>query len=90
MYVNLKLEMWRKGIRQNQLARLLVMDEALLSKIVNGFRYPTPEIQRRIATLLQSDERWLFQAGSEGGISEAGIKDAAIVEASAQEDTNKQ
>lgn len=60
MYLNLKLQLWRTGMRQNQLARMLEMDETLLSRIVNGFRPPAPELRQRIARLLDADEAWLF------------------------------
>lgn len=60
MYPNLKLQLWRVGIRQNRLAQLIGIHETLLSKIVNGFRQPDPRIRTRIATILQSDEAWLF------------------------------
>ena len=43
MYPNLKLQMWKVGIRQNRLAKMLEMDETVLSKIVNGFREPNEE-----------------------------------------------
>jgi transcriptional regulator with XRE-family HTH domain len=62
MYPNLKLQLWTAGIRQNRLAKMLDIDETILSKIVNGFRQPSPEMRIRIATLLQSDEKWLFQS----------------------------
>jgi transcriptional regulator with XRE-family HTH domain len=61
MYPNLKLRLWTRGIRQNRLARMVDIDETTLSKIVNGFRQPTPEIRGRIAAALESDEDWLFQ-----------------------------
>jgi transcriptional regulator with XRE-family HTH domain len=61
MYPNLRLQLWRKKIRQNQLAKLLEIDESMLSRILNGFRQPAPEIRSRIASLLQVDEHWLFQ-----------------------------
>jgi transcriptional regulator with XRE-family HTH domain len=61
MYPNLKLQLWRKGIRQNRLALSLGMDETMLSKIVNGFREASPEIRGKIAVLLQTDEAWLFE-----------------------------
>jgi transcriptional regulator with XRE-family HTH domain len=47
MYPNLKLHMWRSGVRQNRLAQILEMDETALSRIVNGFR--RPGLKRRIA-----------------------------------------
>jgi transcriptional regulator with XRE-family HTH domain len=65
MYPNLKLQLWMSGIRQNRLAKMLDMDETTLSKIVNGFRQPTPEMRGRIASALKSDERWLFQTVAE-------------------------
>jgi transcriptional regulator with XRE-family HTH domain len=61
MYPNLKLELWRQGIRQNRLAKLLGMDETVLSRIVNGFRDADPEVRAKIATLLASNEQWLFE-----------------------------
>jgi transcriptional regulator with XRE-family HTH domain len=61
MYPNLKLQLWKTGIRQNRLSQMLGMDETQLSKILNGFRQPTPEMQERIATLLHSDAAWLFE-----------------------------
>ena len=61
MYPNLKLQLWRSGIRQNKLAKVLGMDETLLSKILNGFREPNPEIRMKIAVLLHSNESWLFE-----------------------------
>jgi len=61
MYPNLKLQLWKTGIRQNRLAKSLGVDETILSKIVNGFREPTPQLRDRIAALLQSDVDWLFE-----------------------------
>jgi transcriptional regulator with XRE-family HTH domain len=61
MYPNLKLQLWKTGIRQNRLAKLLGVDEAVLSKIVNGFREPSVEMRVKIAQLLQSDQAWLFE-----------------------------
>lgn len=61
MYPNLKLQLWKSGMRQNQLARLLEMDETVLSKIVNGFRHPSMQVRRRIAEVLEIDEHWLFE-----------------------------
>jgi transcriptional regulator with XRE-family HTH domain len=67
MYPNLKLQLWKSGMRQNQLARLLGMDETVLSKIVNGFRHPSLQVRRRIADLLEIDEQWLFEAAEQPG-----------------------
>jgi transcriptional regulator with XRE-family HTH domain len=61
VYANLKLQMWRTGLRQNRLAQMLNIDETNLSRIVNGFRKPGPELKERIAAVLQSDQEWLFE-----------------------------
>jgi transcriptional regulator with XRE-family HTH domain len=62
MYPNLRLELWKQHIRQNELAKRLEMDETVLSKIVNGIRRPNLRLQRQIAVLLNRDEEWLFEA----------------------------
>jgi transcriptional regulator with XRE-family HTH domain len=64
MFVNLKVSLWQTGTRQNQLARALHIDEALLSRIINGYREPTPEQRARIAQILHKDEAWLFERAS--------------------------
>lgn len=71
MYPNLKLQLWRAGIRQNRLAKMLGIDESVLSKTINGFREPSPELRGRIAQLFGCDPVWLFQPetpGTEGRI----------------------
>ena len=60
IYPNLKLRIYTTGIRQNRLARMLGIDEAHLSRIINGFRQPSGDIRTQIATILQSDPEWLF------------------------------
>ncbi len=60
MYPNLKLQLWKSGMRQNRLALLVGIHETLLSKIVNGFREPDSEVRSRIARILASDAEWLF------------------------------
>ena len=65
MYVNLKICLWQSGLRQNRLAQALQMDEALLSRIINGYRQPTPEQRTRIAEILHRDETWLFASDSQ-------------------------
>ena len=61
MYPNLKLQLFKTGMRQNRLAQRLGLDESILSKLINGFRAPTPELREKIASLLHSDPEWLFQ-----------------------------
>ncbi len=70
MYPNLKLQIWRAGMRQNRMARLLGVDESVLSKIVNGYREPSPELRARIAALVGAEEGWLFEAAdaTKGGV----------------------
>ncbi len=60
IYPNLKLRIYTTGIRQNRLARMLGIDEAHLSRIINGFRQPSGDIREQIATILHSDPEWLF------------------------------
>ena len=67
MYPNLKLQMWKCGMRQNRLAKLLEIDETVLSRMVNGFREPSAELQRRIALALGSDAAWLFERDQDNG-----------------------
>lgn len=61
MYSNLKLQIWKTGIHQNRLAKMLQMDETRLSRIVNGYREPSAELRAKIAAVLQCDEAWLFE-----------------------------
>jgi transcriptional regulator with XRE-family HTH domain len=63
MYPNLKMQLWKSGLRQNRLAKMLGVDESTLSKIINGFRKPDPAVRSKIAALLRSEEGWLFELG---------------------------
>ncbi len=60
IYPNLKMRIYTTGIRQNRLAKMLGIDEAHLSRIINGFRQPSGDLQEQIAVILQSDPQWLF------------------------------
>ena len=60
MFTNLKLLIWRSRIHQNRMAQEMQMDEAVLSRIINGYREPTTEQRRKIARYLEADENWLF------------------------------
>jgi transcriptional regulator with XRE-family HTH domain len=53
--------MYRTGVRQNTLARTVGINEAYLSRIMNGTRKPGPEVQEQIASALREDAQWLFQ-----------------------------
>ena len=61
IYPNLKLRIFTAGIRQNRLAKMVGIDEAYLSKIINGFREPSGDVRGLIAKALDSDPEWLFQ-----------------------------
>ncbi len=74
MFTNLKLELWRKGIRQNRFAQMLEVDETMLSKIINGFREPNQVLRARIATLLECDESWLFDGALENESTERRVR----------------
>ena len=60
MFTNLKLLIWRSRIHQNRMAQEMQMDEAVLSRIINGFREPTTEQRRKISLYLEADEDRLF------------------------------
>jgi transcriptional regulator with XRE-family HTH domain len=40
---------------------MLDLDETTLSRIVNGFRQPCPEVKIKIAVALNSNLEWLFE-----------------------------
>jgi transcriptional regulator with XRE-family HTH domain len=61
MYSNLKLQIWRTGTHQNRLAKMLQVDESMLSRIVNGYREPSIELREKMAALLHCDQAWLFE-----------------------------
>jgi ribosome-binding protein aMBF1 (putative translation factor) len=61
MYANIKMQIFRKGIHQNQLARTLGMDETVLSKIIRGFREPSEAQRKQLADYLEATEQWLFE-----------------------------
>jgi transcriptional regulator with XRE-family HTH domain len=53
--------MYTTGMRQNRLAKLVGIDEANLSRIVNGVRVPKQQMRQEIATVLGCDAEWLFE-----------------------------
>lgn len=61
IYPNLKLTIYKTGIRQNRLAKLVGIHEAYLSRIVNGSREPGDALRRAIAAVLDSEVNWLFE-----------------------------
>ncbi|MGD0097320.1 MAG: helix-turn-helix transcriptional regulator [Terracidiphilus sp.] len=61
IYPNLKLRMYTTGMRQNRLAKLVGIDEAYLSRIINGLRVPRQRMRQEIAKVLGCDANWLFE-----------------------------
>jgi transcriptional regulator with XRE-family HTH domain len=61
MYPNLKLQIFRLRVHQNQLAKVLGMDETVLSKVICGYREPSESQRKTLASYLGVDERWLFE-----------------------------
>ena len=61
MLPNLKLQIFRRGSHQNELAKAVGIDETVLSKIINGYRDPSPRQRKLLATYLEAEEAWLFE-----------------------------
>jgi len=61
MFPNLKLQIFRRGSHQNRLAKAVGIDETVLSKIIHGYRVPTPSQRQVLANYLEADEQWLFE-----------------------------
>ena len=61
MYPNLKLQIFKSGIRQNQIAKELKFCESQLSKIIHGYREPSADERKLLAVYLNVDELWLFE-----------------------------
>jgi transcriptional regulator with XRE-family HTH domain len=61
MFPNLKLQIFRCGSHQNQLAKAVGIDETVLSKIIRGYRDPTANQRKILASYLEADEAWLFE-----------------------------
>jgi transcriptional regulator with XRE-family HTH domain len=62
MFPNLKVQIFRQCSHQNKLAKAVGIDETLLSKIIHGYRTPTSDQKRVIASYLEADEDWLFES----------------------------
>ena len=61
MYLNIKLQIFRLGIHQNDIARALGIDESVLSKIIHGHREPSKTHREQLALFLKAEEAWLFE-----------------------------
>jgi transcriptional regulator with XRE-family HTH domain len=61
MYPNLKLQIFKRGVRQNHLARQIGISDPILSKIIHGYREPTEAERKLLAACLEAEENWLFE-----------------------------
>jgi transcriptional regulator with XRE-family HTH domain len=61
MYPNLKLQIFKRGMRQNYLAQVLGINEAVLSKIIHGYHEPSEAMRKSLADFLEVGEDWLFE-----------------------------
>ena len=62
MYPNLKLAIFKRGLRQNHLAREVGIHEVALSKIIHGVREASPAQRSRLCAYLNAEESWLFES----------------------------
>ena len=60
-YPNLKLTIFKRGLRQNHLARQLGINDVALSKIIHGLREPSPALRSLLSQYLGVEESWLFE-----------------------------
>jgi transcriptional regulator with XRE-family HTH domain len=61
MYANLKLQIFKLGIHQNYLAKEVGIAESILSRIIHGYREPSPSERQALAAFLRVEEKWLFE-----------------------------
>jgi plasmid maintenance system antidote protein VapI len=50
--IKLKIALWERGVRQRNLAFGIDVDESRISRIINGYEKPTPEIKGVISEYL--------------------------------------
>ncbi len=74
IYPNLKLTIYKSGMRQNRLAKLVGIHEAYLSRIINGTREPGEAVRNAIAAALHSEVEWLFEREKMVTFPDAGDK----------------
>lgn len=61
MYPNLKIAIFKKRLQQNRLSKIVGINEAILSKIIHGYREPSESQKKILAAYLEVDESWLFE-----------------------------
>jgi transcriptional regulator with XRE-family HTH domain len=67
MYLNIKLQVFRLGFHQIDIAKALGIDESVLSKIIHGYREPSKTQRMQLARYLNAEESWLFEKYDRGG-----------------------
>jgi transcriptional regulator with XRE-family HTH domain len=72
MYPNLKLQIFRLRVHQNQLAKALGLNETVLSKVICGYREPSESLKKTLANYLGVDEGWLFEKYENTAVSRLG------------------
>jgi len=85
MYPNLKIAIFKRGVHQNHISRMLGINEANLSKIIHGYREPSEAQRRMLATYLEMDEAWLFEKFEVRVPSQTDSNSQAIQESSNRE-----
>ena len=58
---NLALAVAEDGRPFPELAAAVGLEEFMLSALVRGTTVPTPELEQRVATVLERDATWLFE-----------------------------
>lgn len=75
MYPNLKLIIFKRNLRQNQIAREVGIHAVALSKIIHGAVEPSQAQRTRLSEYLRAEESWLFEkyviSGADLNISQA-------------------
>ncbi len=61
MYLNIKLQVFRLGFHQIDIAKALGIDESVLSKIIHGYSEPSKTQRMQLANYLNAEESWLFE-----------------------------
>jgi transcriptional regulator with XRE-family HTH domain len=61
MYLNIKLQVFRLGFHQIDVAKATGIDESVLSKIIHGYREPSKMQRSQLARYLNAEESWLFE-----------------------------
>ncbi len=76
MYPNLKLQIFRQRVHQNELAKVLGMNETVLSKVICGYREPSESQRKTLANYLGVEESWLFEKYE--GVAESRTNNAGL------------